>query len=203
MKAVDSEHSKNINSDVWRLQELLRSISSQDGKLHFFRTGNLETLKQDNIVEKLLEFHNRYYSANIMSLAVLGKESTEELEAWVTEIFSLVPNKEIERPLMQGIPFTANETNKLVKVVPVKSLRDVRIVWPCPSTRELYDYKPHRYLSHLLGHEGKNSLLSYLKAKGLAQELSTGSYPSYSNFSVFNIRVELTEKGLREYESVV
>ena len=104
---------------------------------------------------------------------------------------------------MQGNPFPETHTNRLIKVLPVKNLRDVRIVWPCPATKDLYDFKPHRYLSHLLGHEGKNSLLSYLKEKGLAQELSTGTYPSYSNFSMLNVRVELTEKGLSEYQSVV
>lgn len=41
--------------------------------------------------------------------------------------------------------------------------------------RKHYKNNPSNYLSHLLGHEGENSLLSILIRKGLAVELSAGS----------------------------
>jgi insulysin len=44
-KAVISEHSKNIDSDSWRITEVLRSTSNAKYPYHKFGTGNAESLK--------------------------------------------------------------------------------------------------------------------------------------------------------------
>ena len=44
-KAVISEHSKNIDSDSWRITEVLRSTSNNMYPYHKFGTGNAESLK--------------------------------------------------------------------------------------------------------------------------------------------------------------
>ena len=51
-------------------------------------------------------------------------------------------------------------------------------------------------MSHLLGHEGDGSILSLLKRKGWALELSAGLYSGGKGFEFFKICVELTEEGL-------
>ena len=52
------------------------------------------------------------------------------------------------------------------------------------------------YFSHLFGHEGENSLLSYLISEGLALELSAGGDHELWAFSTFLIEITLTKKGL-------
>mmetsp|Transcript_22897 Transcript_22897/g.3771 ORF Transcript_22897/g.3771 Transcript_22897/m.3771 type:complete len:119 (+) Transcript_22897:282-638(+) len=79
MKAVDSEHSKNVNSDVWRLQEILRFVSKPGNPFSFFRTGNLQTLDQPDIIDKLKQFYQQFYGSNYMALAVLGREDLDTL----------------------------------------------------------------------------------------------------------------------------
>jgi len=44
MKAVDSEHSKNLQNDSRRLFQLGKCLASKDHPYHKFGTGNLETL---------------------------------------------------------------------------------------------------------------------------------------------------------------
>ena len=39
-----------------------------------------------------------------------------------------------------------------------------------------YKYNPHKYITHLLGHEGENSLLALLIEEGLALELTAVHY---------------------------
>lgn len=79
LNSVHSEHEKNLASDAWRLNQLDKSSANPSHPYSKFATGNKETLKcipkekNINVREKLLEFHNKYYSANIMSLCVLGK----------------------------------------------------------------------------------------------------------------------------------
>jgi insulysin len=60
-----------------------------------------------------------------------------------------------------------------------------------------------QYFTHLVGHEGKNSLLSYLKQEDLALEL--GSYTDHllDCYSNFEVEITLTQKGLQNYEDVI
>lgn len=67
--------------------------------------------------------------------------------------------------------------------------------------------KPDQYLSHLLGHEGKGSLLSYLRKKLWAVDLAAGTDSSGMGstklFSLFNICVHLTEDGFDHLDEVL
>jgi len=48
---------------------------------------------------------------------------------------------------------------------------------------EHYRYPPSRFVAHLLGHEGKGSLLSFLISKGLVTNLSAGGSDSFDCYS--------------------
>jgi insulysin len=67
------------------------------------------------------------------------------------------------------------------------------------------DFKtqPLRYMSHLFGHEGENSLLSYLISEGWALELSSSFDHELWSFSTFSVDITLTKKGLENYEKVI
>jgi len=55
----------------------------------------------------------------------------------------------------------------------------------------------------LVGHEGENSLLSYLKSKGLALKLTCGPDHEMDTFSTLDVSITLSEKGIKEYETVI
>ncbi len=67
----------------------------------------------------------------------------------------------------------------------MKDRRVLELVWILPNQMDHYKTPPSKYVSHLLGHEGKGSLLSFLIGKGLATALSAGGSDSYSCFSEF------------------
>ena len=58
----------------------------------------METLREkpiemgSNVQDMLLELHAKYYSANVMKLVVLGRETIEELQTHVEIYFSDVVN---------------------------------------------------------------------------------------------------------------
>jgi insulysin len=43
-------------------------------------------------------------------------------------------------------------------------------------------------VSHLVGHEGPGSLLSYLKRQGLANALSSGYSSEVGDFNIYEVR---------------
>ena len=46
INAVNSENSKNLNSDVWRNMQLWRHLSKPDHAFHKFGTGSIDTLSR-------------------------------------------------------------------------------------------------------------------------------------------------------------
>ena len=80
-------------------------------------------------------------------------------------------------------------------------MKSISLRWILPVTK-LYDTKmSYRYLSHVIGHEGPNSLLSLLIKENLAIGLSSGSSSRLNEaFDIFEVQISLTEKGEKDYE---
>ncbi|CAO3590985.1 unnamed protein product [Absidia cylindrospora] len=209
LRAVDSEYKKNLQSDAWRVAQIEKTLTDPHHPWHKFETGNLETLMETpkrlglDVREELLRFHNDYYSANIMRLCVLGQESLDQLTQWVVDKFSNVQDKNINIPTYPDHPLTQNELQKQIFVKSVKHNHLLEITFPFPDQTPYYDSQPVHYISHLIGHEGTGSILSYLKKKGWASYLSSGCCSAARGFSFYHASIELTEEGLENYEDVV
>jgi len=65
-----------------------------------------------------------------------------------------------------------------------------------PVSSAFSNSKSSAYLSHVIGHEGPNSLLSQLIKEGLAQQLSSGSSSRlHQSFDQFKVSISLTQEG--------
>jgi len=173
-----------------------------------------------HIREQLLDFFQKYYrsSLEIYKLVILGKESVADLEAMVKlyfgeliEVFDEKANndtapeithEEIIRDIYPG-PESWNVPQRL-HVVPVSQVHSLELQFTMREIKSLYRSKPTRYISHLLGHEGKGSLLSLLKSKQYATDLyADDGSKSCATFSIFTIKMELTEDGLANVDEIV
>lgn len=118
---MNSENTKNLQNDMWRLYQLSKSTSKPDHAYHKFGTGNLETLKETpeaegvNVRDELLKFHKTYYSANVMRLCVVGRNSLDDLEAWVKSKFVDIRNTNREPPKFPAEPIGPEQLG--IKVV--------------------------------------------------------------------------------------
>ncbi|XP_076374865.1 insulin degrading metalloproteinase isoform X2 [Megalopta genalis] len=209
LNAVHLEHEANLANDTWRAIQLEKSSANPSHPFTKFGTGNKQTLeiipkqKNINIREKLLEFHETYYSANAMALCVLGKESLDELEEMVIKLFSQVKNKDIEIPVWLDHPFTEEDFQHKWYIVPIRNTRRLNITFPLPDLRAHYKSMPAHYLGYLLGHEGKGSLLSALKAKGWCNSVISGKRQSARGFNFFNVIADLTEEGIQHVDDII
>mmetsp|Transcript_24151 Transcript_24151/g.37095 ORF Transcript_24151/g.37095 Transcript_24151/m.37095 type:complete len:261 (-) Transcript_24151:1914-2696(-) len=204
MKAVDSEFKMSLQSDGWHFFNLIQSLSNPESNLNRFNCGNLESLSQPGIRESLLKFHKDWYSANIMNLTVTGRHGVDQLQDWVVSKFSDVENKDVNLPDLGHVaPYDKKNLSQLVKFVPVKDKDMMTFMWKLPYLQEEIKTQPMGYYSFLFGHEGENSLLSYLKSKGWANELSAGADHELWSYTNFYVDIHLTKKGLQHYEDVV
>lgn len=132
-----------------------------------------------------------------MCLTVLGRESVEQLEDWVTSLFSGVEDRDVPEPVAPPKPFLPSQLGRRLRVVPVKDLHNIIVLFPTSPLREHYRSSPTRYLAHLIGHEGPGSILAYLRRRNWANELSAGPSHSASGFSFFEVSIEATEEVCR------
>ena len=86
--------------------------------------------------------------------------------------------------------------------MPVKDDDHMNFVFSLPYCGLDHEAAPLKYFSSLIGHEGENSLLSYLKSKDLATALSAGPSQYMNCFTLFQVGITLSKKGLKEYEKV-
>lgn len=210
LRAVDSENKKNLQSDVWRLSQLAKSLSNPQHPYHHFSTGNLKTLRDDpqargvKIRDEFIKFYEKHYSANRMKLVVLGRESLDELESWVVELFSEVKNKDLPQNRWDSVsPLAGEQLGTEIFAKPVMESRSLEMSFPYQDEDEMYETQPSRYICHLIGHEGPGSILAYLKEQGLANSLSAGAHTICPGSAFLEIDVNLTPEGLKRYRDVV
>lgn len=138
-----------------------------------------------------------------MKLVVYGQSDIETLTKSVEEKFKDVKNYNFDKFTMAEPPYYDNVLQKMVKLVPVKDKRTLEMIWILDNQVQHYHYPPSRYVSHLLGHEGKGSLLSFLIKEGLATSLSAGGTDNYDCYSELEVTVSLSDKGLKQIPEII
>lgn len=204
--AVEAEYQMGLKSDSRRGLDVLQEVMNQDHPYSQFSVGSLDTLADrpgSTVRDELISFYEKYYSANAMRLVVMGAQSLDELEALVTPMFSQVPNKEFQHEVIAAPLFDEGSLPMFVQVEPLATLRQLQVSFPIADYRDLYQEKPVAYLGNLVGHEGQGSLLSQLKAEGLAESLSAGAGLGWRGGALFSVSVSLTEKGAADSDRVL
>ncbi|MFV8818319.1 insulinase family protein [Haliea sp. E17] len=204
--AVEAEYQMGLSSDGRRGMDVLQEVMNPQHTYSRFSVGSLETLADrpgDKVRDDLIAFYDSHYSANLMRLVVLGSQSLDELQSMVAPKFSPVPNKslgvaQIDQPL-----FEPDELPLFVQIRPQASSRELQVFFPIDDYRAEYHAQPLSYLGNLVGHEGEGSLLSQLKAEGLAESLAAGNGLQWNGGSLFSVTVTLTEKGVSEHDRIL
>ena len=194
-----------------------KHVFRKDHAYHKFGTGNYESLwstpksQGRDPRQQLISWWEKYYCARRMKLAVVGKESLDTLEKWVTDRFEAVPirseglknvGNEGVRIAFEENPIGPNEMGIVTFTKPVQDSRGLEITFPFPDLDHLYQSKPSQYITHFIGHEGRGSILSYLKKQGWVNFLRAGMSHGSAGFDFLKITVDLTPSGLENWKQV-
>ncbi|XP_068634694.1 nardilysin-like [Aristolochia californica] len=209
--AVDSEFNQVIQNDNGRLQQLQCHTAFPGHPLNRFFWGNKKSLsdaleKGINLREKIMQLYRDNYRGELMKLVVIGGEPLDILEDWVFNLFGTVKRGgHINEDKQMNIPIW--KSGKLYRLEAVKDVNILHLSWTLPCLDKEYLKKPEDYLAHLLGHEGRGSVLFFLKDKGWATSLSAGvgdegMYRSSLAY-VFVMSIHLTESGLEQVYEVI
>lgn len=180
--AVDSEDSKNHIIDSRRMLQVLKHQIDPSSQYSKFSTGNLRTLAfgdvakyGENLSNVVRSFHGEHYLPQRMAVAMVGPQPIEQLKQLAEAHFSNIiePTPAAAAPasvdpllastnvasVSEGASASlfAHGGGKLIKLRPIKDLRDLTIVWQLPGTASLYRKNPCTLLGFLLGNKGEGS----------------------------------------------
>ena len=201
-QVIDAEFEIRKQSDSGKAWSAMKSVFNPRHPASKFIAGNNESLAGD-VRSDLVRFFEEFYSANLMTLVVLGREPLDVLEEWVFELFSMVKNTDAVKPESSEVLIEPSSLPALLKIKTKQDNPRLSIQFPIPTQRSNWRERPVAYVSNLIGHEGEGSLLSELKRSGWA--LGLVAAPGYSMYGSdhFNVSVSLTEKGVVEWPTVV
>jgi insulysin len=225
LRAIDSEYRNGKTNDSWRNFQFVKSISNQNNPFSKFGCGNYETLmaRGEPPIDELKRFREEFYTTSNMRLAVVGTSSLDALQETVERTFGKLeysdkpPRREKRNPSSPFFPqeraiygsdnpaFGPEQLGKYREIIPLLESRKLKVQFATPPMDDpvLQKSRPHRVLSHLLGHESPGSLHQVLTDLGYLTSLTSGAAIDTSDFSLFGVSMSLTPKGMNEKDKVL
>ncbi|OCH85237.1 LuxS/MPP-like metallohydrolase [Obba rivulosa] len=227
--AVDSECKRNAQNDRRRVLQVHKTLTAPGHPYSQFGTGNFESITEaarklqeegkltDEEGEegdggavgretrrRLVEWWREQYCAGRMTLAVLGRESLDELTDVVAPLFSPIVNRGLDpRPIIKEPFWGPSEMGTIIYIKTVKDYYDFNLTFLIPDQAPLYETQPARVLAHFLGHEGPGSVCTYLKKKGWLVSLSASVSSRNRSVTTFKVDGTLTKEGYANYREVL
>ncbi|KAI0952754.1 hypothetical protein AcW1_007154 [Taiwanofungus camphoratus] len=226
IRAVDSEYKRNAQNDSRRILQINKTLSAPGHPWSQFSTGNLESITdaarklvkegqlfvdeegEDSTVyretrKRLVEWWNQQYCAGRMTLAVIGRESLDELSKIVVSLFSPIMYRGLDpRPIIMEPAWGQAEMGSIIFIKTVKDYHAFSLTFLLPDQRPFYKTKPAEIIAHFLGHEGPGSVYVYLKKKGWLVSLSAGPNSRNRSIQMFKVDGRLTKEGYVHYRDV-
>ena len=205
-QVVHSEYVSRRRSDRIRGFAAWKQTLDPRHPLSRFLVGTAETLADRpgaDVRDDLIDFYERTYSSHLMKLVVVAREPLDVLEDWVRTRFDVVPRRAFETPRIAVPLYREGLLPARLDIEPIREMRSISLSFAIPPLRPHYRAHPLALVSHLLGHEGRGSLLSALKARGWAEGLSAGPGIGHTDFATFGITIQTTEAGLASRDDVI
>lgn len=201
VQAIDQEFLRLVRSDDWRMFWISSLVlGNRDHPYSRFTAGNRETLCRVKR-EELIQWYTEHYSSNLMKVVVYSSLDIETLKNLVVDCFSPICNHRRKAYKTVEPLFGPKQSGFITFVSSLKETKTLHMSWDLPLC--FIDSKADQMVCHLLGDEGKGSLLALLKREGLAEELSCGTSREGGENSILSLSIELTKKGVKQLEEVV
>ena len=148
-------------------------------------------------------FFEANYSADTITVAVLGSQDLNALQTLVEKQFGMIVNRRLgprpsNPPLFSPGTLPAKYTWR-----PFSDTRTLKFIYPVPPLRAHYRVRPTRYLAELIGHQGPQSLHDLLKRRGWIEALGSGAEVIDERNSTFRISMTLTDAGGAHVQEIV
>lgn len=207
VNAVHSEWSMQRANDGYVLFALNNLTLNPAHPISRFRIGNNESLgdkENSELLPTMLAFYQQYYSANLMTAAIAGKQSLDELEQLARGAFSDIPNFNAEVAPITAAPVTPEYSQKIIYYKPQVETREIIIDFTLPDLTDAFKSKPAELVSYIIASEMPGTPVAMLREAGLIESVSAwGESNNYGNAGRLRVHVSFTEPGYAQKEVVL
>ncbi|KPH58045.1 insulinase family protein [Pseudoalteromonas porphyrae] len=204
--AVNAEWSMRREMDFFGQFKLARKMMG-DHPANRFLIGNLETLgdkEGSSLHKETVDFYNKYYSANIMKVAMISNLPLAEMEAKAQKYFADIEDKKIDKPTVTKKLDFDNVGGKRVHYAPNEDVKQLQLDFTITDNSDEFAVKPNRFVAYLLSNEMQGSPAQILRDKGWVSQLSASSSPThYGNYGMLSVDIQLTDEGMKNRETIV
>ena len=205
--AVNAELTMARSNDGFRIGQVDSETINQKHPASQFSGGNLETLSDKStskLHDALVNFHNNYYSANIMVGVVYSNQSINKLAKLAETTFGQIPNKNIQAPKVDQTAMPSDVLAKQITMLPAQPKKLMLLQFPIENNLVKFADKSDEYIAYLISNRSQNTLSEQLQKQGLIENISASSDPiRYGNSGVLSINVSLTDDGLAQKDKVI
>ena len=206
INAVNSEWLLSRQSDSFIQQRVAAITGNPDHPRLKLGVGNKDTLSSDEstLLKHLNSFYNEYYSANLMKLVLVGKQSPKELKKLATKYFSKIKNNNIDRPQTSVKSYRQEDLAKNLYIKSKVKSPQLVIEFPVENNSSMWRSKPNEYIEMLLNSQEPNTLMSFLNEEGLIESGSTSIDPIlWGADGSALITFTLTDKGIKNKQAII
>ena len=207
INAVDSEHHKNINNDMWKQFQLSLDLANDDSQINTFMTGSLNTLNKPNIRDKVIEFYNKYYTSNNISICIASSKSHKELFEIIDKTFGKIKEAPVNKLIipyylvMQSMtviqkPFYSKNKGKTIHMKTFTNKYEISYYYEIPDQTDYLDSKDFRIFDLILTSKSEKSLYFHLKNLGYLISIFT----ELNHEGIFIITLILTKEGYKNMQ---
>lgn len=200
-QVVDKKIKEKRWEEDWRELAASRQTVNPDHPWSRIHTGNLETLSRVGSPE-VRAFFEANYSADTITVAVLGPHDLDALEGLVTDRFEPIVNRRLG-PRPPNPPLYSPGTLPGSYTWLNYRERTLDFAFPIPPLKPHYRTKPARYLAGLVGNQGPGSLHDILNSRGWIRELEADAGAIDEQNSMFGITIKLREAGEDHVQGIV
>ena len=188
INAIQSEHDKNIQQDMWRNYHLFGLISKKGSMINKFGTGNLDSLKKNGVRDNMIKFYNKYYVSSNINIVTVSSVDNNVVKGYIEKSFSNIskrfePKITIEKPFFE-------KTGKNYFLKSISKEHNLIYLWEIPDhiNNYLNTHSPH-IIRDVISSDNTNSLKRQLVNKGIIKHL----YSSVMDEGLFILKISLPE----------
>lgn len=212
LEIIEQEYQKRINTPIIRVLEVAKSLLGHpEHPIRIFGTGNksyFDKIDRRAMIRVIKAFHQRYYKADQMTLAIEARYGLGELESQVRKHFSSVQSGGV-RPLSFEMPSAPQSTRKgwqqYYKIHTNSTDRFLACVFPIldPMDPKALEWKPDQLLTYILNEPSEGGLVSQLRKTGLVKSAHASLLDSerQRGYGLYIIMVNLREARAAEPET--
>ena len=203
IKAIHSEHSKNLQNDEWRLQRGVKNLANKKHEFNKFGTGNLKTLNKKDLLTIMVEYFNKYYCANNMTICLTSSYSFEKMQLIIKKYFKQIKSGNVEIPKLSSTIFPNDILSNHYQFYPINNINKINFIWSIDKPFINNDYKYLDIISYIWSQENKEGIYYYLFEQGWCKDISAYNLDKNNDFGIYAVQILLTPLGFEYKEHII